>query len=116
MPGGHLGRHPGRHDHDVTESTYGVDPRPFYRPPYCYQDAAAVGYTCSVLRYGSLSDSGLITPQQVVDSASQWFLPQHIVIGHLDCTPVTTVFPQLAQLIADRGLQTVTLDDVFVSA
>ena len=120
MPGGHLGRHPGRHDHDVTESTYGVDPRPHHRPPYGYRDAAAAaaaaGYTCPVLRYGSLSDSGLITPQQVVDSASQWFLPQHIVIGHLDHTPVATVFPQLAQLIADRGLQTVTLDDVFVSA
>ena len=106
-------------NHDFIVSTYGVDPRPYYRPPFGYRDsstdaaAAEIGYTCPVLWYGSLSDSGLITPQQVVDFATQWFLPQHIVIGHLNFTPVTTVFPQLTQLITDRGLTTVTLDDVF---
>lgn len=108
-------------NHDFVVDTYGVDPRPYYRPPFGYRDArtdaaaTSIGYTCPVLWYGSLSDSGLITPQQVVDFATQWFLPQHIVIGHLNFTPVTTEFPQLAQLIADRGLQTVTLDDVFIS-
>ena len=108
-------------NHDFIQSTYGVDARPYYRPPYGYRDArtdrlaASIGYTCPVLWYGSLSDSGLITEQQVVDFATQWFLPQHIVIGHLNYLPVTNVFPQLAAIVAERGLRTVTLDDVFVS-
>ncbi|SDN56660.1 Peptidoglycan/xylan/chitin deacetylase, PgdA/CDA1 family [Klenkia soli] len=106
-------------NHDFVLSTYGVDMRPYYRPPYGYRDAstdaaaAEIGYTCPVLWYGSLSDSGLLTPEAIVGFADQWFLPQHIVIGHLNFTPVTTVFPQLSQIIADRGLTTVTLDDVF---
>jgi peptidoglycan/xylan/chitin deacetylase (PgdA/CDA1 family) len=109
-------------NHDFIQSTYGVDARPYYRPPYGYRDArtdrlaASIGYTCPVLWYGSLSDSGLITEQQVVDFATQWFLPQHIVIGHLNYLPVTNVFPQLSAIVAERGLRTVTLDDVFVTA
>lgn len=67
-----------------------------------------------MLWYGTLSDSGLITPAQVVQFATQWFVPQHIVIGHGNYEPVTTVFPQLVRIIESRSLRTVTLDDVFV--
>ena len=106
-------------NHDFIQSTFGVDARPYFRPPYGYHDdrvdalAASIGYTCPVLWYGSLSDSGLITEQQEIDFATQWFLPQHIVIGHLNFMTVTNVFPQLEALIAARGLRTVTLNDVF---
>jgi peptidoglycan/xylan/chitin deacetylase (PgdA/CDA1 family) len=106
--------------HDFISSTYGVDARPYWRPPYGFRNprvdhlAASIGYSTPVLWYGSLSDSGLITPQQVVDFATQWFLPQHIVIGHANHDPVTTVFPQLADLLATRHLQPVTLNDVFI--
>ncbi|WP_291056622.1 polysaccharide deacetylase family protein [Herbiconiux sp.] len=106
-------------NHDFILRTYGVDARPYFRPPFGYHDArvdrlaASIGYTCPVLWYGTLSDSGLITEQQVVEFATTWFLPQHIVIGHLNFAPVTNVFPQLQALIAERGLRTVTLDDVF---
>ncbi|WPO87655.1 polysaccharide deacetylase family protein [Herbiconiux sp. KACC 21604] len=107
-------------NHDFILNTYGVDARPYFRPPYGYHDArvdrlaASIGYTCPALWYGSLSDSGLITEQQVIDFATQWFLPQHIVIGHLNYLPVTNVFPQLSALLTERGLRTVTLDDVFL--
>ncbi|SMG41389.1 polysaccharide deacetylase family protein [Agreia pratensis] len=106
-------------NHDFIVGTYGVDPRPYYRPPYGFRSArtdqlaASIGYTTPVLWYGTLSDSGLITEQQVTDFAAQWFLPEHIVIGHLNFLPVTNVFPALSDLIAARGLATVTLDDVF---
>ena len=106
-------------NHDFIRSTFGVDARPYFRPPYGYHDgrvdalAASIGYTCPVLWYGSLSDSGLITEQQEIAFATQWFRPQHIVIGHLNFMTVTNVFPQLEALIAERGLRTVTLDDVF---
>ena len=108
-------------NHDYIERVYGVDARPFYRPPFGRHDdrvdaaAASIGYTVPTLWYGTLSDSGLITDQQVVDFATQWFLPGHIVIGHLNFEPVTHVFPQLRALLRQRGLRTVTLNDVFTS-
>lgn len=107
--------------HDLLGELYGVDARPFYRPPYGYSDdrvidvAASIGYTTPTLWYGSLSDSGLISESLIVELATQWFLPQHIVIGHLNFDPVTRVFPQLHALIEERGLTTVTLNDVFSS-
>jgi peptidoglycan/xylan/chitin deacetylase (PgdA/CDA1 family) len=107
-------------NHNFIKATYGVDARPYFRPPFGFHDArvdrfaASIGYTTPVLWYGSLSDSGLITPAQVVQFATEWFLPQHIVIGHANFEPVTTVFPQLESLIRRRHLQTVTLNDVFV--
>ncbi|ASD20769.1 polysaccharide deacetylase [Cryobacterium sp. LW097] len=109
-------------NHDFLSDTYGVDARPYFRPPYGVHDdrvdalAAALGYTVPTTWYGSLADSGLLTEQQVVDFATTWFLPQHIVIGHLNFEPVTNVFPQLRALLHDRGLTTVTLNDVFTSA
>ncbi|WP_378143990.1 polysaccharide deacetylase family protein [Cnuibacter sp. UC19_7] len=108
-------------NHDFLTSTFGVDPRPYFRPPYGFHDgrvdrlAASIGYTSPVLWYGSLSDSSLLTDQQVIDFATQWFLPDHIVIGHLNFLPVTEVFPQLTTILVERGLPTVTLHDVFES-
>lgn len=104
---------------DFIRNTYGVEAAPFYRPPYGYIDrrvsgaASAVGYTAPVLWYGSLADSGLLTPQQIVANATQWFQRQHIVIGHANYDPVTQVYGQLLDIIRQRGLRTVTLRDVF---
>jgi peptidoglycan/xylan/chitin deacetylase (PgdA/CDA1 family) len=102
-----------------VRNTYGVDAAPFYRPPYGYTNAhtqavaASIGYRAPVLWYGTLSDSGLITPAQVVQFAQAWFLPHHIVIGHANFPPVTTVYSQLLAILRQRSLQTVTLNDVF---
>ncbi len=104
---------------EFITSTFGVDAAPYFRPPYGYLDAhvheaaRAIGYTQPVMWYGSLADSGLITEAQVIQFAQTWFLAQHIVIGHANFEPVTHVFDQLMQLIRDRALQPVTLDDVF---
>jgi peptidoglycan/xylan/chitin deacetylase (PgdA/CDA1 family) len=104
---------------DFIRRTFGVDAAPYFRPPYGYLNAhvqtaaRAIGYSQPVLWYGTLSDSGLITEAQVLDFAQKWFLAQHIVIGHANFDPVTRVFDQLTELIRDRRLQPVTLDDVF---
>lgn len=104
---------------DFIKSTYGVDAAPFYRPPYGYTDAhsrgvaAAIGYTAPTMWYGSLADSSLLTPQQIIANAQQWFQPQRIVIGHANYLPVTQTYTQLVDIIQQRGLRTVTLDDVF---
>ncbi|MDQ2661111.1 MAG: polysaccharide deacetylase family protein, partial [Actinomycetota bacterium] len=84
-------------NHDFIADAFGVDARPFFRPPYGYHDdrvdaiAADLGYYVPTLWYGSLSDSGEIPAPLIVDFAREWFLPQHIVIGHLNFMPVTTV-------------------------
>jgi hypothetical protein len=45
--------------------------------------------------------------------ATKWFLPAHVVIGHANFDPVTQVYPQLIDILRQRNLQTVTLNDVF---
>lgn len=106
-------------NHEVIEDIFGVDARPYYRPPYGYRDertdaaAAAVGYTAPVMWYGSLGDSGLLTPEVLMGEADKWLLPGHIVLGHANAPTVTGLFPQLLDILAERNLQTVTLDDVY---
>lgn len=106
-------------NHDFIQSVYGVDARPFFRPPYGFHNqsvdavAAELGYSTPVLWYGSLSDSGLITAEQLRGFADQWMLPQHVVIGHANFLPVTECFDYLAHLIRARHLQPVTLNDYF---
>ena len=63
---------------------------------------------------GSLSDSTLITEEYIVKMADEYFTPQAIVIGHLNHLPVTHVYPQLVDIIRERNLRTVTLNDVFL--
>lgn len=110
-----------RNDEALT-ALFGVSTRPYYRPPFGYRNdhtdavAAAIGFTTPVMWYGSLSDSGLITKEQILEFANQWFIPGHVVIGHANHESVCDVFPQLRQLLSERSLTTVTLDDVFTKA
>jgi peptidoglycan/xylan/chitin deacetylase (PgdA/CDA1 family) len=104
---------------DFIRTTYGVSAKPYFRPPFGFHNravdhaAASIGYTVPVLWYGTLSDSGLITTDQLKSFATQWLLPQHIVIGHANYMPVTECFDFIADLIRSRHLQPVTLDDYF---
>lgn len=105
---------------DFLQSTYGVSGKPYFRPPFGRYDdrvlaaAASIGYTTCAMWYGSLADSGLITEGELMLYANQWLLPQHVVIGHANYPTVVSVMPQLTSILRDRGLQPVTLDDVFV--
>lgn len=102
------------------KNTFGVEAAPYFRPPYGYIDArvqnvaASIGYTTPVMWYGSLGDAALLSPTEILKQARKWFLPQHIVIGHANNRPVIQAFSRLLDLLYQRGLQTVTLDDVFV--
>ena len=106
---------------DHLAELYGVDARPYFRPPYGRHDArvdaaaAAIGYTVPTLWYGSLGDSGPLPEQTIVDLATEWFAAGRIVIGHLNHDPVTHVFDRLEAILDERGLTTVTLNDVFVT-
>lgn len=111
-----------QHNHDYIQDTWGVDARPFFRPPFGYHDArvdaaaASIGYTVPTMWYGTLGDSGGLTGPEIVALGETWFLPQRIVIGHLNLDPVVGVLDQLGAIIRKRKLRTVTLNDVFRSA
>jgi peptidoglycan/xylan/chitin deacetylase (PgdA/CDA1 family) len=100
-------------------NTYGVNGRPFLRPPYGYHNAtldrqlADLGYPAVTMWLGSLGDSGVLPPETILSEAQQWFLPQHLVIGHANHPPVTQVMDQLVALIQQRNLVPVHLGDVF---
>lgn len=106
---------------DFIQSMYGVSSKPFYRPPLgginatVRSAAAAIGFTAPTLWYGSLSDSSVLTPDQVVAFAVQWFGAGRIVIGHANHPGVIGAMQHLVDLVAQRGLRTVTLRDVFAT-
>lgn len=106
-------------NHDFIEQTFGVDARPYFRPPFGYHDArvdaaaARAGYSTPLLWYGTLADSGNISSDQIVGFAEQWFLPAHIVIGHANFPGTIGALPRLGKLLEERRLATFTLDDVF---
>ena len=106
-------------NHEFIQSTFGVDARPYFRPPYGERDArtdaaaAAVGYTAPVMWYGSLGDSGLITPEVMMQEDDKWLQPGHIVLGHANAPTVTGLYQWLLDLLSARGVVTVTLNDVF---
>ncbi|OBI21257.1 polysaccharide deacetylase [Mycobacterium sp. E2497] len=104
----------------LLRNTYGVDAAPYLRPPYGHHNAAVaavatdLGYQVTTLWSGDLRDSAPVSEDQIVRMAHQSFLPQNIVIGHLNHPPVTHVYARLVDIIRSRGLRTVTLDDVFL--
>jgi peptidoglycan/xylan/chitin deacetylase (PgdA/CDA1 family) len=109
-----------RHNDQFLKHTFGVDAAPYFRPPYgAYNDvvtevATDLGYTVTTLWNGNLGDDAILRPRDLVVNAQKYFVPQNIVIGHLNHPPVTTVYHQLIDVITERKLRTVTLDDVFM--
>lgn len=106
-------------NHERIQQLFGVDARPWYRPPFGWRDertdaaAAAVGYTTPTMWYGSLGDSGLLAPEVMLSEANKWLNAETIILGHANAPTVTGLFPQLLDILGSRGLETVTLNDVF---
>jgi peptidoglycan/xylan/chitin deacetylase (PgdA/CDA1 family) len=104
---------------DFLQSTFGAGRTPFFRPPYGAHDervdriAADQGHPTVVMWNGTLGDDRLLSGEELLGFARQWFAAQSIVIGHANHPSVTTVYGQLLDLIAERGLHTVTLADVW---
>ena len=107
-----------RHNHDFLWKTYGIDARPYFRPPYGQHNAhvdkisGELGYTATTLWSGSLEDHVVIPAEPDREDGREVLHPRAIVIGHLNHMPVTHVYGQLVDLIRARRLRTVTLDDV----
>lgn len=103
---------------DWIERTFGVR-TPFFRPPFGLRDArvdrisAELGHPTVVMWNSTLEDNRLLTAEKLMDAARRWFAAQAIVVGHANQPTITTVYDGLLELIAERGLQTVTLADVW---
>ncbi len=110
----------GRNSH-FLRSVFGVRATPFFRPPYGARSeridriAADHGHPTVVMWDGTLEDSRVLTPTELMDAARRWFAAQRIIVGHANHAAVTTVYGDLLALIAERGLQTVTLADVWAT-
>jgi peptidoglycan/xylan/chitin deacetylase (PgdA/CDA1 family) len=108
-----------RHNHDFLWKTYGVDVRPYFRPPYGAHNvnvdkvAGDLGYTVNTLWSGDLGDQVVVPEAEIVEAADKYFTPQTLVIGHLNHLPVTHVYGHFVDIIRSRALRSVTLDDVF---
>jgi peptidoglycan/xylan/chitin deacetylase (PgdA/CDA1 family) len=103
---------------DWIESTFGIR-TPFLRPPFGAYDervqriSAELGHPTVVMWNSTLEDNRLLTPAELVDAADRWFTAQAVVVGHANQPTITEVYDELLELIAGRGLQTVTLADVW---
>jgi peptidoglycan/xylan/chitin deacetylase (PgdA/CDA1 family) len=108
-----------RRNADFLRDTYGVDGTPYFRPPFGAHTpdtdrvAADQGYSTITLWSGTVGDSRPVTEEQLVSFARQSFQPQQIILAHANLPPVTHTYTQLLDIIDSRGLQTVTLADVF---
>jgi peptidoglycan-N-acetylglucosamine deacetylase len=101
------------------QQTYGITARPWWRPPYgAYDDrtnelAASIGYTNCLMWNGSYGDSTAIRPREILALAREYLHPGVVMLGHANYPEVTQIFPQLAEVVAARGLHPVTLDEMF---
>jgi peptidoglycan/xylan/chitin deacetylase (PgdA/CDA1 family) len=106
---------------EFLRTTFGVRDTPFLRPPYGSRNeridriAAELGHPTIALWNGTFDDSRVLTADELLTAARQWFTAQTIVVGHANHPTVTTVYGDLLALIADRGLRTVTLADVWAT-
>jgi peptidoglycan/xylan/chitin deacetylase (PgdA/CDA1 family) len=110
-----------RRNRDFLADTFGVRDSPFMRPPFGARNeridriSADLGHPTIAMWNGTLEDSRVITPADLLDAADRWFAAQAIIVGHANQPPVTTVFDRLHELLDDRGLRTVTLADVWAT-
>ena len=65
---------------------------------------------------GTLDDSRVLTVEELLAAARQWFTAQTIVVGHANHPTVTSVYGDLLDLLEERGLRTVTLADVWATS
>jgi peptidoglycan/xylan/chitin deacetylase (PgdA/CDA1 family) len=101
------------------EDTFGITARPWFRPPYGYHNdrtdalAASLGYTSIVMWNGSFGDSTPISPQQLLSLADRYLKPGTVMLGHANYPTIEPLWSQIATMISQRGLQPVTLDEMF---
>ena len=101
------------------KKVYGVDPKPYFRPPYGYYNqrvlrvAAEIGYTKPVMWFGVLADSATTSSYRILTHAKKWLVGGRIVIDHANNGNTVADFSRILQILRAKGLKTVTLNDVW---
>jgi hypothetical protein len=78
--------------------------------------ATAAGFDQVVMWDGSFSDSKEITSEFLMAQAAKYFQPGTIMLGHANHRTVLGLFDQLLDLLRQRSLEPVTLDEMFGTA
>ena len=105
--------------HNFMERRFGIDAKPYYRPPYgginaqVIDAAAEIGYTKPMLWSGTLADSGKVGSAKFMNLAKQGIRDRGIVLGHANNMVAPNHFDRLLDIVNSRGLSTVTLTDAF---
>jgi len=105
--------------HNFVEKTYDVDMRPYFRAPYgawnskVIQAAGDIGYTKPVAWTHSLVDMPTQSAKRLRYHADNGFVDGSIVLSHANCLVVPNNIDALLEIISERNLSLVTLNDVF---
>jgi peptidoglycan/xylan/chitin deacetylase (PgdA/CDA1 family) len=101
------------------EKTFGITGRPWFRPPFGFRNArtdevaADLGYTKILLWDGTFGDSQLLTPRVLLEQAQLYLKPGVVMLGHANHPTAVHTFDRILDLLADRRLDPVTLDEMF---
>ena len=104
---------------DWVAETFGTTTRPWFRPPFGFRDertdevVAGLGWTNVLLWNGSFGDSARLSQSVLMTQARKWLHPGTIMLGHANHPTVTHVYPQLLELLTERGLTPMTLTEAF---
>ena len=107
--------------HHFMLDTFGVDARPFFRPPFgAINDhvahvAASIGYTKPVIWSGTLADSSAIPTTSIWRLAKVWVGNRIILLGHANNKRTAPLLYRIRRLTRDRSLKLVTLNDVYMA-
>jgi len=102
------------------QDNFGVNPKPFFRPPFGYyndyviRSAAGAGFYTPTMWYGTLGDSGHISSHRIYELGKAWMHDETVLISHANNTAVLSQIDHLRTLLRHRNLSTVTLDDVYL--
>jgi len=105
--------------HKFIVKTYGIDPRPYFRPPYgacnatVIAAAAEIGYTSPMMWSGTLANSTPASTSQVWNFAKKYVGNEIILLGHANNRLASPLLKQILDLAKKRKLKLVTLNDVF---
>jgi len=106
---------------NFIEDNFGVRAKPYFRPPYGRIDSRVIavakdmGYKAPMMWSGSLGDTALQRKQFILRLGNKWIQDGTILLDHFNTRTPRYVFRELARMLRQRKLQTVTLEDVFYS-
>ena len=108
--------------HKFILKHYGIDARPFFRPPYgavnhhVVKAAAAIGYTSPVMWSGTLADATRISTTGIWNNAKRYIGNEVILLAHANSTQTARVFGKILNRIRNKRLKLVTLNDALAPA